>query len=98
MENWRRSGYFSGSIIDRDTFLRDHPCFLLVQIEPYLATKEPLPVGNPLVEHFSHVPGFEVKPYARLEYQHVRDSIWMVCRRSWDGADAQTAEPHVPPG
>ena len=106
MENWKRSGYFAGSIADSREFLQHNPQFFVIQVEPYLPTPEPLPVGNPLVATLSHTPPYTVRPYASLTYQHVRDSIWLVCKVTCAGADSQTAsvvhqaqtQAHVSPG
>lgn len=80
MENWRKAGYFSGSIVDRDAFLKDHNRFLVLRVEPNPRPAGPLGYGNPLVDRFQQTPGYEVRPYTVLNREHIRNIAWLVCR------------------
>lgn len=80
MENWRRVGYFSGSILSAEEFLREHREFLVVHAEPWPPTGLPPDIGNPLAERLAKTPGYEVRPYAELRRYKMRDTVWLVCR------------------
>lgn len=80
MENWRNAGYFSGSIMDRDTFLKNNSRFLILRVEPNPRPAGPLGYGNPLADRFQHTPEYEVRPYTVLNREHIRDVAWLVCR------------------
>lgn len=80
MENWRNVGYFSGSIEPLADFLRHTSEFLVVHAEPRPPTGRPPDIGNPLAERFASDGAFEVKPYAQLDRDRMRDTVFLVCR------------------
>ena len=77
MENWKKAGYFSGSIEQRDKFLKENQRFLIVHWDVVPPPEGPT-IGNPLLAHFSSISGYQVARYddaTRNEPQ-----IWLVCR------------------
>ena len=80
MENWRKVGYFGGSIVNRDPFLRQNSSFLVLRAELDQRPPAPLDYGNPLVDRFSQTPGYQVKPYATLVRYGRKHSVWLVCQ------------------
>ena len=80
MENWRDAGYFSGSIVDRDAFLRTHNLFFVVHASAKEDPNGTPVIGNPLSARFARTPGYQVRPYAHLERSDVTDNIFLVCR------------------
>ena len=98
MENWRKVGYFAGSIQPIREFLAHNPRFYVLHAVALPRSSDPPGVGNPLVERFQHDPRFEVRPYAVLERRWVRDEIWLVCWGSCNhNALPATALPAEPP-
>lgn len=83
MENWRKAGYFAGSIQYRDEFLRDNRRFLLLHTSQPVTMKEPPFIGNPLYERFLADPAYQVVPYIGEDQMRVND-VWLVCERSCD--------------
>ena len=80
MQNWRKAGYFSGSIVDRDEFLRQHRQFLVLHTIAPAAPDVPPEIGNPLVERFQHDPAYTVQRFASLDRTSFSESAWRVCR------------------
>ncbi len=80
MENWRKVGYFSGSIEQRKPFLQEHPKFLILVggygIGSSFTTQASY---NHLVERFSRDPAYQVLPYGPKGTSGVQDT-WLVCR------------------
>ena len=76
MENWKRVGYFSGSIYFRDTFLHSHSRFLLLKRVVDAKDRNGIIIGNPMVEEFAHTPGAQV---TRLRRDVFGYSVWLVC-------------------
>ena len=78
LQNWRKVGYFSGSIVDLKPFLQQHQSFIVIdkQFVPPL-TVEP-PIGNPLVVRFSRTPGYTVSRYAALDLGGLTMTAWRV--------------------
>ncbi len=79
MENWRKVGYFAGSIQPIRDFLAHNSRFYVLRAIALPRSSDPPGVGNPLVERLQHDPRFDVRPYAVLERRWVRDEIWLVC-------------------
>lgn len=77
MENWRKVGYFSGSIEYRDTFLREHSKFIILHPRVTPPPEGPT-IGNPLAERFKSTEGYEIVPY-RGKLPKGMDA-WVVCR------------------
>lgn len=80
MENWKKAGYFSGSIMYRDDFLKKNDRFLVVRAEP--EPPGPPTIGNPLIDRFAHTPGYDVRPFGVLHRFHFRDAVYLVCHGS----------------
>ncbi len=80
MQNWRKAGYFAGSIVDRDPFLKQHTQFFILQTQPSTPTGQPPEIGNPLIERFMHDPAYMVHPYASLARHGFTETVWRVCR------------------
>ena len=81
MENWRKAGYFSGSIAYRDEFLATHREFIVLDTkfkQPDLTT--PPEIGNPLVARFSKMPGYSVLPFATLDREWLTETAWLACK------------------
>ncbi len=81
MENWKKVGYFSGSIQYRDRFLAENPRFLIFHQEPGPGATTPPFIGNPLLERFKEDRAYEVLPYGPQK-RGVNSDLWMVCRGS----------------
>ena len=79
MENWRKVGYFSGSIQPIDDFLREHARFYLLHRDPPVMMVEPDRIGNPLFERFSRDPAYQVLPVGERGKDGLQ-MAWMVCR------------------
>ena len=80
IENWRKVGYFSGSIEPVDKFLAENKDFLVLHAAPIVPTGLPPEIGNPLAERLRHDPAYEVRPYALFDHGVQRDTVWLVCR------------------
>ena len=80
MENWRKVGYFGGSIEPSNEFLAQHREVLVVHTEAFPANHEPPVIGNPLAERLAHDPAYEVRPYTELTRHAKRDVVYLVCR------------------
>lgn len=87
MENWRKAGYFAGSIADRDTFLKSHSRFLVLRVQPYPRPDGPLGYGNPLADRLQKTPGFEVRPFTTLRRDKIQNVAFLVCRGSCGPAE-----------
>ncbi len=79
MENWRKVGYFSGSIAYRDAFLRANSRFLVIRTQPNPLPPGPLEHGNPLADRFARMPGYEIKLLTPFRRDHADELIWLVC-------------------
>ena len=86
MENWRKAGYFAGSIEYRDPFLRDNRRFLVLHVNAPRKTSEPPMIGDPLYQRFAADPAYQVIPYVGRDGKPVND-VWMVCSRSCSSTD-----------
>ncbi len=82
LENWRKAGYFSGSIEPIDQFLREHDRFLVLHAGPAIPNTLPPEIGNPLAERLAHDPAFEVRPYTTLTHAKQQDTVFLVCKGS----------------
>ena len=80
LENWRKVGYFSGSVEPIEEFLRENRRFLVIHVAPIVPTGLPAEIGNPLAERFERDPAYQVRPYTELDRGVQRDTVWMVCR------------------
>ena len=80
MENWRRAGYFGGSIEDRDAFLRHHREFLVLHAGTAVGPDAHTVVGNPLLQRFSVDPAYTVKRWASVRSGKIVEGAWLVCR------------------
>ena len=80
MENWRRVGYFSGSIEPATQFLREHRRFFVVHAEPQPPTGLPPEIGNPLAQRLGRDPAYEVRLFTTLNRAKFRDDVFLVCR------------------
>lgn len=80
MENWRKAGYFGGSILDRDSFLKEHSEFFVLHSAASHAVKGAEKVGNPLAERFASDPAYTVEPYTSLSRDNMTYTITRVCR------------------
>ena len=86
MENWKKVGYFSGSIQPRDAFLQRYQKFLVLQRQETPTDKYGRMIGNPLVDRFAHTPGYQVQRFSRGDVKDREDpNIWLVCRGSCAG-------------
>ena len=82
MENWRKVGYFSGSIQPLDEFLQQNSRFFIIHGAPLIPDGLPPFIGNPLTIRFAHNPAYEVRPYTDLIHDGVRHTVSLVCRGS----------------
>ncbi len=84
MENWKLAGYFSGNIEDSETFLRDHPRFLILDQAVLGADPSITPeIGNPRPARLADNPGYELRKVFTLDrvwHDGVRDTVWLACR------------------
>ena len=77
MENWKKAGYFAGSIQQRAPFLAEHPRFLVLHTADVPVPGGPI-IGNPLLQRFEHTAGYQVMPYDTPPKGGIQ--IWQVCR------------------
>ena len=80
MHNWREAGYFSSSIVNRETFLQNHRQFLVLHTIVPSAPSAPPEIGNPLVDRFRQDPAYTVQPYASLDRNTFVETAWRVCK------------------
>ncbi len=78
MENWRRVGYFSGSIEYRDEFLRKYDRFIVLRRLVKARDRYGILIGNPLAERFAQTPGYQVVKYKWLS--GTDEVAWLVCK------------------
>ncbi len=78
MNNWRKAGYFAGSIVDLQQFLKEHSTFLVIDNE-FLQDK-PVPpiIGNPLALRLARTPGYTFTRYGVLQTGFLYRIIWLV--------------------
>lgn len=75
MNNWRKVGYFSGSIVDLKQFLATTSSFVVLDGQHYWNLPPLTPeIGNPLALRFAKTPGYTVKRYSAFQ----RDSLVMI--------------------
>ncbi len=79
MENWRKAGYFGGSIADREPFLARNKEFFVLHTEAWPPTTALPEIGNPLVRRFLRDPAYTVQKYAELDRKSLRETVWLVC-------------------
>jgi hypothetical protein len=88
MENWKNHGYFSGSIADRDAFLRATPYFYSISFTDISRspTRPPVNVtrfpdaGNPIHAELARTPGYRVhRDKVIVLGDHIVD-VWRICR------------------
>ncbi len=89
MENWRKAGYFSDSIVHADEFLTQTPEFLTVSMSdvvdgfPFrrkgLASRFP-GIGSDLHGRLSKSPRYQVTLYEELDLEELTVYVWRVCR------------------
>jgi hypothetical protein len=78
MSNWRKAGYFSGSIVDLPAFLRETPVFFVAD-DSYIAPPPGTPfIGNPLVARFRQTPGYRVARYSALDRGGMILTVWRI--------------------
>jgi hypothetical protein len=78
MNNWRKAGYFPGSVIDLAAFLRKTATFLVVD-DSYVSPPPGVPLlGDPLVARFRQTPGYHVTRYAALSRGGIILTAWQV--------------------
>lgn len=89
MQNWQQHGYFSGSIHDRDLFLRNTPLFYTVSFVDYI---QPIPfrraqpverypaIGNPLHQELAHTAGYRVNLYKVISLGDLTAKVWRICQ------------------
>jgi hypothetical protein len=89
MQNWQQQGYFSGSIRDRETFLRDTSLFYTIsfvdanQTIPFTkaAPVERYPqIGNPLHRELAHESDYRVELSKVVEMRELSAEVWRLCR------------------
>ncbi len=79
MNNWRKAGYFSGSIVNLKDFLQSTPAFLVVDGQHYWDLPQvPPEIGNPLVLRFAKTPGYTVKRYGAIQRDSLVEIAWLV--------------------
>jgi hypothetical protein len=78
MNNWRKVGYFSGSIVNLKDFLAHTPSFLAVDAENPGASPIPHEIGNPLVARFAQTPGYSVRRYASITRDGTVITAWRI--------------------
>lgn len=82
MKNWRKVGYFSGSIVYLKDFLARTPEFLVVDAQvprdKTAKTPDPPAIGNPLVLRFAATPGYSVRRYASIDRRGLIMTAWIV--------------------
>ncbi len=79
MDNWRKVGYFSGSIVDLKTFLAKTPSFLVVDGQNYWDRPAvPPEIGNPLALRFAKTPGYTVRRYGAIRRDSLVQIAWLV--------------------
>ncbi len=80
MDNWRKVGYFSGSIVDLRHFLATTPVFLVLDDgknywdRPAVAPE----IGNPLALRFARTPGYTVTRYGSIRRGTLVQTAWLV--------------------
>lgn len=79
MENWKKAGYFAGSIQYRDNFLKDHARFYVLMRVEDAKDRNGRIIGNPLATRFSHDHAYEVRRLKRRAFGY---SLWLVCQRT----------------
>ena len=79
MENWRKAGYFAGSITPMQDLLQQHDHFLILRWNNVMPVDGP-PIGDPLVARFRAQPSYQVKLFKK----NIEPSVdaWLVCRGS----------------
>ena len=80
MENWRRAGYFGGSIEDRDAFLQQHHEFFVLHTAMGSGPETHTLVGNPLLQRFSTDPAYTVERWASIRSGKLTEAAWLVCQ------------------
>ena len=88
MENWKNHGYFSGSIVDRDAFLRHTPYFYSISFidvsrSPFrrpVQTERFPQAGNPLHVELASMPGYHVSLYKVIALEEHTVDVWRICR------------------
>ncbi len=77
MENWRKAGYFAGSITPIHEFLQQHDQFLILHWNNVMPSEVPV-IGDPLLARFRDQPSYQVKLYRHNVEPSV--DVWLVCR------------------
>jgi hypothetical protein len=81
MENWRKVGYFSGSIEPLNRLLQEHDRFFILSRQITPIDRFGRFIGNPLAERLAHTPGYQVRIYLKADLGHLEDpDVWLVCR------------------
>ena len=79
MNNWKKVGYFSGSIVKLDDFLATTPRFIVMDGQNYWDLPYAVPdIGNPLALRFARTPGYVVTRYSALERGSLVQIAWLV--------------------
>jgi hypothetical protein len=88
MENWKNHGYFSGSIKDRDEFLRITPFFYSISFSDISESSFRAPVvverypqaGNPIHVELARTPGYRVDLANVITLREHVVHVWRICR------------------
>lgn len=82
LENWKKVGYFSGSIVPIQPFLQRYSEFLVVHASQIIPNRAIPEIGNPLAQRFQGNPAYVVRPYTIFDQPPDRYTVWLVCRDS----------------
>ena len=79
MENWKKAGYFSGSIEDSRTFLKQQPHFFVLHFGEVARDEHGPVIGNPWYERLRDSGSYTVTMYVKGDKEHL--SVWEVRRK-----------------
>jgi hypothetical protein len=88
MENWKNQGYFSGSIVDRDAFLKETPYFYSINFIDIshpafgrpVEVKRSLDAGNPIHQELARMPAYRVRLEKVVALKEHAVNVWRICR------------------
>jgi hypothetical protein len=86
MENWKKVGYFSGSIQYAAPFFRQQPVFYIISVEdldgngPAGGMNRSVLIGNQLHHHLSQNPQYRVELFKVVPLGELRAWVWRACR------------------
>jgi hypothetical protein len=90
MENWKKVGYFSGSIQYAASFFREHPEFYIISMEdvggngPAGGMNRSNLIGSQLHNHLAENPQYEVRLSKVVPLGELKAWVWLACRRGSD--------------